>query len=254
MATLEPLERATIYLSAAQYPTIADTRFVFIGILEYLESIIGIDGFTQSELASSINQKINEYWIHIDQQTLISTVLDPRYKLSLFKAGESAAEAVSAVTSLLGNYHHMPIPENHEMEEENESPRQYFQRLKRKRLNYDDTSQRSSISSISSLETSVISGELDRYLALQIDENTKPLLWWQAHENVFPVLAQVARDYLSIQATSVACEQAFSVAGNTITKTRNRLNPETARATLCAKSWIENGVGSLEKKKVLILN
>jgi hypothetical protein len=45
----------------------------------------------------------------------------------------------------------------------------------------------------------------------------------------------------------VTCEQAFSVAGNTITKTRNRLNPETARATLCAKSWIENGVGTLEK-------
>jgi hypothetical protein len=45
----------------------------------------------------------------------------------------------------------------------------------------------------------------------------------------------------------VACEQAFSVAGNTITKTRNRLNPETARATLYAKSRIENGVGTLEK-------
>uniref|UniRef100_U9UJE1 HAT C-terminal dimerisation domain-containing protein n=1 Tax=Rhizophagus irregularis (strain DAOM 181602 / DAOM 197198 / MUCL 43194) TaxID=747089 RepID=U9UJE1_RHIID len=31
----------------------------------------------------------------------------------------------------------------------------------------------------------------------------------------------------------MACEQTFSVAGNTNTKTRNRLNPETARATLC---------------------
>jgi len=36
---------------------------------------------------------------------------------------------------------------------------------------------------------------------------------------------------------------AFSVAGNTITKTRNRLHPETARASLCAKSWIDNSVG-----------
>ena len=36
---------------------------------------------------------------------------------------------------------------------------------------------------------------------------------------------------------------AFSVAGNTITKTRNRLQPETARASLCAKSWIDNNVG-----------
>ncbi|PKY63607.1 hypothetical protein RhiirA4_493233 [Rhizophagus irregularis] len=31
----------------------------------------------------------------------------------------------------------------------------------------------------------------------------------------------------------MACEQTFSVVGNTNTKTRNRINPETARATLC---------------------
>jgi len=53
----------------------------------------------------------------------------------------------------------------------------------------------------------------------------------------------IARDYLIIQATSVPSEQAFSVAGNTITQTRNRLDPETARATLCLKSWLENEIG-----------
>jgi len=37
----------------------------------------------------------------------------------------------------------------------------------------------------------------------------------------------MARDYLTIQATSVASEQAFSIARNAITKTRNRLLPET---------------------------
>ena len=53
----------------------------------------------------------------------------------------------------------------------------------------------------------------------------------------------MARDYLSIQATSVACEQAFSVASNVITRTRNRMLPETSRALLCLKSWIEKGIG-----------
>ncbi|GES91264.1 zinc finger BED domain-containing protein RICESLEEPER 2-like [Rhizophagus clarus] len=220
MIILEPLERATV--------------------------IIENDNFEQKELASSVNQKIDEYWTIINQQTLVSTVLDPRYKLSLFEAGTLAAEAVSAVTSLLANYNNVIIPENHDVDD-SETPRQYFQRLKKRRLNHDDTSRRSSItSSISSVSN--VSDELDRYLALQIDENVKPLLWWKAHEHEFSTLAKISRDYLSIQATSVACEQAFSVAGNTITKTRNRLNPETARATLCAKSWIENGVGILEKK------
>lgn len=53
----------------------------------------------------------------------------------------------------------------------------------------------------------------------------------------------MAKDYLAIQSTSVSCEQAFSIAGLTISKVRNRLNPETARALLCLKSWITEKIG-----------
>ena len=77
--------------------------------------------------------------------------------------------------------------------------------------------------------------EIDWYLALPC-ENVEALLWWRAHSAEFPVLSLMARDYLAIQSTSVACEQAFSVAGNTITKTQNQLHSETARASLCTKS------------------
>ncbi|GET02691.1 zinc finger BED domain-containing protein RICESLEEPER 2-like [Rhizophagus clarus] len=111
-------------------------------------------------------------------------------------------------------------------------------------LQYNETSRQYSIASSVSSVSNVLD-ELDRYLALQVDENVKLLIWWKAHKHKFPALAKISRNYLSIQVTSVACEQAFSVAGNTITKTRNRLNSEIARATLCAKSWIENGVGIL---------
>ncbi len=52
----------------------------------------------------------------------------------------------------------------------------------------------------------------------------------------------MARDFLTIQATSVASEQAFSIAGHTITKTRNCLLSEIARAYLCMKSWISNNL------------
>ncbi len=52
----------------------------------------------------------------------------------------------------------------------------------------------------------------------------------------------MARDYLTIQATSVTSEQAFSIAGNVITKNRNRLLPEMTRACLCVKSWIDNNL------------
>jgi hypothetical protein len=52
-------------------------------------------------------------------------------------------------------------------------------------------------------------------------------------------LAQMARDYLIVQATSVSSEQIFSVAKHTISPTRNRLSTENIRASLCLKTWYE---------------
>ena len=51
---------------------------------------------------------------------------------------------------------------------------------------------------------------------------------------------------MAVQATSVASEQAFSVASNTLTKIRNRLHSTTAKALLCLKSWIVNNLGEIK--------
>uniref|UniRef100_U9TFX5 HAT C-terminal dimerisation domain-containing protein n=1 Tax=Rhizophagus irregularis (strain DAOM 181602 / DAOM 197198 / MUCL 43194) TaxID=747089 RepID=U9TFX5_RHIID len=83
---------------------------------------------------------------------------------------------------------------------------------------------------------------MERYLAILLEDQVDPLLWWQVRQEEFPILSRIARDYLCIQATSVASEQAFSVAGLTISPLRNRLDAETARVTLCLKSWIREAV------------
>ena len=72
---------------------------------------------------------------------------------------------------------------------------------------------------------------------------SEPLIWWSQYVDKFPVLSKMACNYLAIQGTSVPCEQAFSVASHTLTKIRNRLNPETARASLYLKSWMEQNIG-----------
>ena len=69
-----------------------------------------------------------------------------------------------------------------------------------------------------------------------------PLLWWHAQKNVYPILSLMARDFLSVQATSIASEQAFSIAGQVITSQRNRLDPNSARASLCLRSWIRSKI------------
>lgn len=69
-----------------------------------------------------------------------------------------------------------------------------------------------------------------------------PLEWWKIHSSEYPILAQMAKDYLSIMSTSVPCEQFFSIAGKQITQTRNRLHPDTTQACLCLKSWLEQEI------------
>ena len=68
-------------------------------------------------------------------------------------------------------------------------------------------------------------------------EKTEPLKWWKTNESQFPILAQIARDYLAIPATSVLLEQSFSVSKNLITGTRNRLLGKTIKTCMCLKSW-----------------
>ena len=83
-----------------------------------------------------------------------------------------------------------------------------------------------------------VSNQIESYLALADEnEDVDPLGWWQIHEERYPTLARAACDYLAVQATSVPCEQMFSVAKNTISLARNRIDGENARASLCLKSW-----------------
>ncbi|GES82795.1 zinc finger BED domain-containing protein RICESLEEPER 2-like [Rhizophagus clarus] len=237
LTLLEPLEKATVLLSASSYSTISDVRFLFLGIQQHLNDYIGKEGFSQSKVASSILQKIDQYWEVVDSSTLASTVLDPHTKLTLFSTGKESTNAINAVKRRFSEYHtpmSQPAVINHDNGEV-ASTRDYFHQLKRRRLNNSTLN--------ITRPSSGIYEEIDRYLALPYDDNVAPLLWWQAHFREFPALGAIARDYLSIQATSVACEQAFSVASNTITRTRNRLQPDTSHALLCSKSWLEKGIG-----------
>jgi len=184
-------------------------------------------------MAALISRKIEEYWMIMDSASTISAILDPRSKLSVFP-DESKPDAHAYVQSIYEFYKVQSLsPPNSIPSTPIRKNRQYFTLLRQNALLTDENE-----ISTSELETEMET-ELSRYLEQPIDEETEPLLWWQAHINEFPVLNNMARDYLTIQATSVASEQAFSVAGNTITKTRNRLLPETARACLCVKSWLD---------------
>ena len=47
--------------------------------------------------------------------------------------------------------------------------------------------------------------------------------WWSDNQQRFPLLAQAAKKYLAVQATSCAVERTFSTSGNTVTSKRTLL-------------------------------
>ena len=69
-----------------------------------------------------------------------------------------------------------------------------------------------------------------------------PLKLLQYHAAQFPVLSRIARDYLAIQGSAVASEQAFSSGGRTGTKLRNRLTAETFEALQILKDAYRTGM------------
>jgi len=69
--------------------------------------------------------------------------------------------------------------------------------------------------------------QLKRYQQSEenVPKSIDPLVWWKANEYKFPVIAKLAKKYLSIVATSVPSEQLFSQAGQVVSQKRARLMP-----------------------------
>lgn len=72
-----------------------------------------------------------------------------------------------------------------------------------------------------------LSKEIDTYLSYPvIDGDDEPLEWWKVNAKELPLLSQLARIYLAIQATSSPSERLFSKAGQVATPARAQLKPE----------------------------
>jgi hypothetical protein len=66
--------------------------------------------------------------------------------------------------------------------------------------------------------------------------------YWANRSCRWPRLGQMARDLLSIPATSAASERAFSVGKDVFGISRMSLKPETVEALICLRSWYKAGL------------
>jgi hypothetical protein len=215
--------KATILLLSTLTPIQGDLRLAFLGMLTSLQRQ------QQSDLANAIYEKLETYWNrHLSNSSAIFAILDLRYKLTTFYDQEEHKNYINYLQTLFSLYISNSQITPNTTNVTSQDSRTYFLNMINNSQDYAENQEYN---------------EINNYLNIPCDINTDPLVWWNIYQENYPILSLIAKDYLIIQAISVSSEQAFSVAGNTITQTRNRLDPETAHATLCLKSWIENKLG-----------
>ena len=233
---LAPFALVTKVISASSYPMVGEVKWFFLGIKNHLERSRDNNYPLQIQIVE-MKRVFNNYFDQINHLLHIPAFFDPRYKKSAY-GRMSQEDILQPIQIAMNNYKELattPITEDNTIQDlqhrlnnlSTSETRNYFQSLFMPDQN----------------QQPAITNELEIYFnsnppGLEI----MPLEWWKIHSSEYPILAQMAKDYLSIMSTSVPCEQFFSIAGKQITQTRNRLHPDTTQACLCLKSWLEQEI------------
>ena len=78
--------------------------------------------------------------------------------------------------------------------------------------------------------------ELNAYMRVQqVANDTDPLMWWKQHQEEFPRLARMARQYLAVPASSASPERLFSSVGLVKSDLRGSLLETTLIDVMWAK-------------------
>ncbi|KAL9687108.1 hypothetical protein QQ045_031504 [Rhodiola kirilowii] len=126
----------------------------------------------------------------------------------------AAAASASVAPASLNNASMFPLVQNFSMS-----------RIKRARVNLNLCDQTSDLQMYLDLATI----EVD-------DDNSFNLLgWWKNNYTLYPVLSSLAKDLLSVPASTVASEAAFSAGGRVVNEKRAALSPNTIEALICLK-------------------
>ena len=117
-------------------------------------------------MANSIYQKLDDYWLIMDETSQILSLLDLRAKLSAFRTEDEKNRVKDLISNLTGYSTSISaIARN-----DNIANTQNFFRQLQDNSNYDNV--------LSTLpRTNNIRNELTKYLALPLEDHIDPLLW-----------------------------------------------------------------------------
>ncbi|CAJ0850402.1 14553_t:CDS:2, partial [Entrophospora sp. SA101] len=223
---LSPFYSATLLLSSLNYSTIGEFHFTLWTLVKNLYKQIEVSN-TQYIVANSILYKLEQYFELPDEAKMMASLLDPPTKSTTFTTDE-ITRTVTAIKCKLIHYNSNFNVNNNNTSTITTNNQTAPSQIIKNRIDAH-THIRSLASQFLPTNNTHTNDEVEKYLLLAKENECNPLMWWCTYKETFPFLSELAKDYLAIQPTSFPCEQSFSVAGLTISKLRNRLDPETSR-------------------------
>ncbi|XP_032432377.1 zinc finger BED domain-containing protein 1-like [Xiphophorus hellerii] len=236
-AALKPLADFTDVLSGETYVTVSSVK----PVLELIKGDLLSPGPDDSTMTASIKQNVckiltEKYSSPGIQNLLIkATILDPRYRGSMEEAGSLDDVKHQLVQELLD----LKGPEVREEGASGEGSSQAAggnkhestadPPTKKKRLS-DLLQNRRAELTVQTQATypkrEQADAELTKFLQEDaIDASCDPLMWWCDNQRRYPLMANLAKKYMCICATSTSSERMFSTAGNIATPERSCLKP-----------------------------
>lgn len=193
---------ATMLMCGQSYPTISLIRKI-VPALTQMPLFVEFTDLDES--ARECVSKLNQYrMLNNHEELLIAIAMDPRTKMDGF-APEEETRTFARLRELTGIMEENVV-EGDEREDE------FLKSI------FTSTADRD---------------EISRYFGEPLEpRKVDPLAFWLSKKKVFPHLAEVARGYLSIQATSVACEQTFSLSGLVENPRRCKMFKESFRGSV----------------------
>lgn len=175
-------------------------------------------------LKNSIQKRLTPFLDSSDNQ--IASLLDPRFKAAWIE-NEELKQSVVTRLKVLASAKQSAI----EVVESQEEPKLDLTEKRPRLFGFINAT-----TSASAISPSYPQNEIARYLEEQIISfNEDPLSYWKNNTKDFPILSQLAREFLGCTATSAPSERVFSIAGNFYTSDRSLLGTATFRSLMFIK-------------------
>ncbi len=240
---LAPFATATVQLQSETYVTSSHVLPIIIGLKSSTERLsLRYCSSVQAGLLNSHEKRFKD--IYKDPHFIVSTVLDPKFKLRWALTSE---ESTFARETVLDKCKTVILDRPHSLNDESMSSSAAL---------LNETTGSCTTSSTHSAETvyeenmlfSFMTGqenavrnhqislaaELDSYL-LAVAHDVNALVYWNTVQKTFPTLYQLHLRHHCVPATSAAIERVFSAAGYIACARRNRLTDEFLELLLLAK-------------------